>query len=93
MNIHAGALCHILDRLCGSFIIAKSFQQRKDGFHDILLPRSWAANLVDGNALLFKNTETLELFVPVFRSLLHLLYTGGEASGELDLYLKPSSYQ
>lgn len=93
VKIDVVALCHVMDRLCGSFIIAQSFQHRKDGFHDVLLPRSWVADLIDGNRLLFKDTNTLVLFVPIFRGLLQQLYAGGHTSGELNLYLGQLDYQ
>lgn len=90
VKIDVGVLCHTLDLLCGSFIAAKSFELWKNSFHDLLLPRSWVADLVDGNSL-FKDTATLELFVPVYRSLLGLLYMGGDGAGELELISRPLS--
>lgn len=69
--------------MTGSFIVAKSFERRKTGFHDILLPRSWVADLVEGNSHLVKDTGTLELFVPIFRGLLGQLYAAGDSSSEL----------
>ena len=92
MTVDVGALCRTLDLLCGSFIVAKSFQLRQNGFHDLLLPRSWVADLVDGNALLFKDTGTLELLVPLYRGLLILLYMGGDSASEFIFVLQVHSF-
>ena len=43
VNIHIGAMCHLLDRICGLFALAGNIQERV--LHGVTLPRAWVLEL------------------------------------------------